>query len=447
MIAADVDLRSMVLPPHAQRLAGVAATPAALAMAWSRSEPLMALIAAGSNPLWSRFSVLAPATGERLVLDSDDALAQLDTALPTDGPPSLLPGWIGYLSYELGGLFEPTARSRSCGNWPLADLTWCDRALVHDAEDDSWWSIGGCTPPEGGCLAGPMDCGPLCEGDAAAFESAVAAAIEYIHAGDVFQANITRRCCGSVEGDLRSAALAALGARGGWFGALMEFPPHRALLSLSPELFLAYDASTRMVRTRPMKGTRPDSCSEEELLDSPKDAAELHMIVDLVRNDLGRVCEYGSVQVNDARRIEHHPTVLQCVGEVEGRLREEASLVDLLAATFPPGSVTGAPKIRAMQIIDELEEGPRGPYCGAMGILGRSMVLSVAIRTAAFDGSLENGHFRGEMVYGTGCGIVADSVPREELRESEVKTRVLKQTLSLRQQRETARAAAPPLPA
>jgi len=138
------------------------------------------------------------------------------------------------------------------------------------------------------------------------------------------------------------------------------------------------------VTTRPIKGTRPRAAGmEEELRHSLKDQAELNMIVDLERNDLGRVCEIGSVRVIEPRVIEAHPTVYHGVATIEGQLRDDVTFADLLRATFPSGSVTGAPKIRAMQIIDELEPCARGPYCGAIGYLAAdgSMQFNVAIRT------------------------------------------------------------------
>jgi para-aminobenzoate synthetase component 1 len=185
------------------------------------------------------------------------------------------------------------------------------------------------------------------------------------------------------------------------------------------------------VVTRPIKGTLPASADPARLLASEKDGAELAMIVDLMRNDLGRVCEIGSIRVESGRTIESHPTVHHGVAEVSGRLRDGLDRFDLLAATFPPGSVTGAPKIRAMQVIDELEPARRGAYCGAMGLLGGdgSMTLNVSIRTASIAGRgvpHRVDHLEGTLDYWAGCGIVADSRPDEEWRESETKSEVLR---------------------
>ena len=194
----------------------------------------------------------------------------------------------------------------------------------------------------------------------------------------------------------------------------------RAVCSASPELFLSFDPGTRTVRTRPMKGTRPITADPEELRGAAKDRAELDMITDLMRNDLGRVCAFGSVRVEHPRTIEAHAdSVWQATSTIAGTLREGVTPADLVRATFPPGSVTGAPKIRAMQIIDELEPAPRGFYCGALGWLDDSgaMSLNVAIRTATIEG--------GRLTYHAGAGIVADSDPDAEWAETLGKAEVL----------------------
>ena len=282
-------------------------------------------------------------------------------------------------------------------------------------------------------------------------------ALEYIAAGDIYQANITQRFCCDFAGSPRGLAIEALRRAQPWYGAYLESAHtmgerlesrgagsgRAALISLSPELFLDVDASARRVTTRPIKGTRPAARPVLELIESTKDAAELHMIVDLMRNDLGRVCQYGSVQVIEPRMIETHPTVHQGVGEITGRLREGVSATDLLRATFPGGSVTGVPKIRAMQVIDELEPGERGPYCGAIGYFsdcGR-WTLSIAIRTMMLRGwaagvagpraANDRDHDRaasieGAIEYSAGGGIVADSKADQEYEECLVKCRVLR---------------------
>ena len=197
-----------------------------------------------------------------------------------------------------------------------------------------------------------------------------------------------------------------------------------AIVSSSPELFLRVRG--RSVLTRPIKGTRPrvgdqaaDAASRQELWDSPKDNAELAMIIDLLRNDLGRVCRMGSVRVIEPRRLETHPTVYHLVGTVSGELADGVGPAALLRATFPGGSITGAPKIRAMEIIDELEPTARGVYCGCVGMVGvdgRSE-WNIAIRTIVCDG--------GRALVQVGGGIVADSSPRGEYDETLDKARAM----------------------
>ena len=194
------------------------------------------------------------------------------------------------------------------------------------------------------------------------------------------------------------------------------------VVSSSPEQFLRLSGSH--IQTRPIKGTRPRSADATrdaqltyELQTSSKEMAELVMITDLLRNDLGRVCEFGSVQVPELVRLERFPQVQHLVSTVEGRLRPDITHLAALAACFPGGSITGAPKIRAMEIIDELEPVARGPYTGALGYLGfnRESQLSIVIRTAVCQG--------GKAFFHAGAGIVADSVPEAEYEETLAKAR------------------------
>jgi para-aminobenzoate synthetase component 1 len=200
------------------------------------------------------------------------------------------------------------------------------------------------------------------------------------------------------------------------FGAFMQWPGG-AIASVSPELFLQLRG--REVLTRPIKGTRSrtgnpvvDAKQQRELLASQKEAAELAMIVDLHRNDLGRVCEYGSVRVAHARRIEGHPSVFHTVADVTGRLEAGRDALDLLMACFPAGSVSGVPKIRALEIIGELESVARGAYTGAIGqlCLNGEAAFSVAIRTLQLSGGRGYLH--------VGGGIVAESDPAAEYAET-----------------------------
>lgn len=254
----------------------------------------------------------------------------------------------------------------------------------------------------------------------AGYEVAVRRAIEYIHAGDCFQVNLSQRLLAPFSA---RADFAALYDRlrlqnPAPFGGLYSSNGQLAVLSASPERFLRVTPAGD-VETRPIKGTRPrgrtpeeDTANRAELLASAKDRAENVMIVDLLRNDLGRVCEYGSVRVAKVCDLESYRTVHHLVSEVHGKLRAGMGPIDLLRAAFPGGSVTGAPKVRAMEIIAELEPTARGPYCGSLGYVGfdGSMDTNILIRTFTVAG--------GWAQFPVGGGIVADSDPGREYEET-----------------------------
>lgn len=252
--------------------------------------------------------------------------------------------------------------------------------------------------------------------------------VAYIRAGDCFQTNLSQRLLAPFQlppleqyGRLRDENSAP-------FSAYFDLG-ESVILSASPERFLKV-CSDGHVETRPIKGTRPRGCNSEEdqrqiqaLIASEKDRAENVMIIDLLRNDLGRVCRFGSVQVPQICQLETYPSVHHLVSEVRGRLRPSLGLVDLIKAAFPGGSVTGAPKIRAMEIIAELEPTMRGPYCGSLGWLGfdGAMDSNILIRTMTGSG--------GWLQFPVGGGIVADSVPETELEETFHKARGLLRSL------------------
>ena len=252
--------------------------------------------------------------------------------------------------------------------------------------------------------------------DREAYTKGVAIVREAIAAGDVYQVNLCRRLSAPVPQPVGVAALAAALDVG-------NPAPHRALVRLpsaglavasaSPESFLRRRG--RVVESRPVKGTAAPGRAF-----TAKDRAENVMIVDLVRNDLGRVCEHGSVEVAALWERERHPGLAHLVSTVRGRLRPGTGWVDLLAATFPPGSVTGAPKIAALSMIAALEPAPRGVYCGAVGWVDASRNeggLNVAIRTFWAEG--------GMLHLGTGAGVVWDSDPQAEWEETELTARRL----------------------
>ena len=248
------------------------------------------------------------------------------------------------------------------------------------------------------------------------FIARVERAREYIRSGDIYQVNLSHRlaaACG-LSGWEFFQRLAAISPAP--FSAYLDCGDFQ-VVSSSPELFLRLSGSH--ILTRPIKGTRPRSADADrdaqltyELQTSPKEMAELVMITDLLRNDLGRVCEFGSVQVPELVRLERHPQVQHLVSTVEGRLRKDVSHFGAFASCFPGGSITGAPKIRAMEIIDELEPITRGPYTGALGYLGfnRESQLAIAIRTAVCRD--------GTAYFHAGAGIVADSIPEAEYEET-----------------------------
>ncbi|MEY2408085.1 MAG: para-aminobenzoate synthetase component [Verrucomicrobiota bacterium] len=250
----------------------------------------------------------------------------------------------------------------------------------------------------------------------AQFVDAVMRAQRYIHAGDIYQVNLSHRFAGPARSDGWSFFQQLNNVSPAPFSAFLDCGEFQ-IASSSPEMFLRLSGSH--VVTRPIKGTRPRSSDPTrdaqwtyELQTSPKEMAELVMITDLLRNDLGRVCEFGTVQVPELVRLERYPQVQHLVSTIEGRLRGDVTHFEAFSKCFPGGSITGAPKIRAMEIIDELEPVTRGPYTGCVGYLGfnRESQLNIAIRTAIC---------RPESVYfHTGAGIVADSIPEAEYEET-----------------------------
>jgi para-aminobenzoate synthetase component 1 len=241
------------------------------------------------------------------------------------------------------------------------------------------------------------------------YRAAVLRAKEYIAAGDIYQVNLSQRFQCETTATPPDVYLALRAANPAPYCAYLDIGDAQ-ILSSSPECFLKIN--DRHALTRPIKGTRPRSTDPAELLASPKDNAELLMITDLERNDLGRVCQFGSVHVRELKRVETFATVHHLVATVEGLLRREVSHVDCVRACFPGGSITGAPKIRAMQIIDELEPHARGVYTGAIGYFGPNgeSHFSIAIRTVVQQGS--------RLTFHAGGGIVADSEPDAEFDET-----------------------------
>jgi len=434
---------------------------------WPESLPVVMLHSGRYHNRWAHYSIISRPIGylrhinghtdwisekEPLPFDrlTHDALNDLESAL---GPcrtnnqnkqskAGFFPGgWIGTLSYDLGRLIEPTAiHTKPEQNQeipeasPLYELAYCPSAYVYDYAENRWYAVGRTdhlpwsddeSPDDQQTTNGDYKIGQLVPTQKREdVEQSVARTIEYIKAGDIFQANISQQFNAQFSGDHRTLFHDAMRTASPWYAAYLELDTDRSLISLSPELFI--EINGRATITRPIKGTRPATSPVAELENSEKDTAELNMIVDLMRNDLGRVAEYGSVEVVEARCCETHPTVHHGVATIQATLREEVKMIDILNATFPPGSITGAPKIRAMQIIDELEVGQRGPFFGSIGWFGfdGNAALNVAIRTLLVG--------KNQINYMAGGGIVADSVPTGEYEESLTKTAVVKSIVHMK---------------
>ena len=387
-----------------------------------------------------------------------------ETAPPDASTPPFGSGWIGFLAYESAPLWTRDLSTRADGAWKNPDTpsaVWLryEASLAFHHTDQSWWISESGTGAgrraaaelslclERATRTGPRPFErPVHVGEIRAdlsredYVADVETIREWIARGHVYQANLTYRMRARFEGRgldlyprLRRTSPVPFGAylRPDLPGA---DPASSSLeiLAATPELFLS--VSDGRVTTRPIKGTRPRDLSDpardralsRELFTSPKDRAELTMIVDLERNDLGRVCRYGTILTSAFPRVESYRGVHHLVADVTGELREGTSLRDLLAATFPGGSITGAPKIRAMELIREIERTPREIYTGALGYLDDrgSAALSLTIRTVWITPGAER-----EVRFGVGGGIVTDSVPEEEWRETRDKARTLLEAL------------------
>jgi para-aminobenzoate synthetase component I len=333
--------------------------------------------------------------------------------------------WAGWLSYDLGRQIEavPSLAEDDLGLPPLA-LGRYDAWLEFDHARQTV-SLRG--DGRGDALVRALETGlsaipahrPLAEWESslprAAYERAVERAVEYIGAGDVFQVNLSQRLSADWGEDAFALYARLREASPAPFMALVRLGG-ADIVSASPERFVSVRGDR--IETRPIKGTRPrgrdpgtDDALATALATSEKDRAENVMIVDLARNDLGRVARYGSVTVESLCALERHPGVHHLVSTVSARLRTGVGPADVVHATFPPGSVTGAPKVRSLEIIDELEPVRRGPYCGAIGWFeGGDLDLSVAIRT--FVGARERLHLH------VGGAVTSDSAPGAEWQET-----------------------------
>lgn len=422
-----------------------------VAAAYPQRYPFL-LDSAATGPL-GRYSLLLCASDDVLSLSQDGLLEgpgvgpgfldRLSTWFQNESQmseePAELPfsgGWFVYLSYELAGEIEPVLNlPASDPVLPAALAVRCKGAVViaHGETDEAW--VVGEDPEIIQQILSDLDAMPVIEKgslspvddieaeNGSQFMDSVNRIKSYLAGGDVFQVNLSRAWHGNFDKDmdpfllyqkLRRENPAPFAGLMHWAGA--------TLLSSSPERLV--DVRGRVVQTRPIAGTYPrghDTKSDEALsramLAHPKEQAEHIMLIDLERNDLGRVCESGTVEVNELMVLESYAHVHHIVSNVKGVLRENVTPVDVIRAVFPGGTITGCPKVRCMEIIAELEQTGRGFYTGSMGYIGRDgqMDLNILIRSMLIS--------NGQVSLRTGAGIVADSVPEKELAETVAKAR------------------------
>jgi para-aminobenzoate synthetase component 1 len=378
----------------------------------------------------------------------------------TKEDPCFAGGAVGYFGYDLFPWIEDYDRLTSIDDLDLPDCCFgfYDRVLLFDHLQNQWLLAGAPVFQNRQNLKSLMDqagesvrsrleeyrLGPDFSFDPSVefdrtppdsnftkpeYLAAVEKAIDYIYAGDIYQINLSQRFHTQLSASPFDLFRVLRNINPSYYGAYMAYSGH-GVISSSPELFLRRSGAE--VETRPIKGTRPRGKSAEEdkgykreLHESPKDSAELSMIVDLERNDLGRVCEYGSVVVDEHRYIETLPTVFHTISTVRGELKDDIGVVDLIRATFPGGSITGCPKIRSIEIIDELEPTRRNVYTGSIGYIdfNGDMELNIAIRTLIFKGR--------DIYYQVGGGIVADSDPEAEYEETLDKALAMQKAISV----------------
>lgn len=430
-----------------------------VARALAAREPGVAFLDASSEEEdEGRFSVLGwrPKRTIRWPVGASGAIEGLRRVLgeprmerDPDAPVPYRGGHLGWIAYDIGRHVETLPdRHGPTDGVPDVVLAEYEALVVEDRRDRRLFVTGACSPKEGPSRLvarqaefleiaasvpeppghdGPAAVDVRADVERAAHEERVARVLEYIRAGDVFQANLAQRFRGRLRVPAIEAYARLRAASPAPYGCWLDLGGPQ-VLSISPELFLR--RTGERVETRPIKGTRPrspDAAEDDRLRDEldrcEKERAELAMIVDLLRNDLGRVARIGSVRVEEARALHRHPTVHHAVATVAAELDPSVHAADLVAATMPGGSITGAPKIRAMEILEELEDARRGPYCGAAGWFGYDgdLALNILIRTLVVQGD--------EVSFHVGGGIVADSDPAREYEETLVKGRALLRAL------------------
>ncbi len=352
----------------------------------------------------------------------------------------------GFFTYESGNCFEPTAAMRpSRPGQPQAWFGIYDHPWLFDHRTGAF--LDGDPPGLAQLSAGAAAEEPATELPLDTtfgltepqYAERIAAIHELIRAGDIYQLNFTVPLRVHAAGSPAALYRRLRSLQPVPYGAFLHWEPNRRILSFSPELFFRLEdhrledqGATRRITTRPMKGTAPRGRTTREdrelaewLRNDPKNRSENVMIVDLLRNDLGRLCTFGSVCAENLFAVERYPTLWQMTSTVTGELRPEVNFHQIFRALFPCGSITGAPKVRAMQLLAKIEDQPRGVYTGAIGFFSKEQtVFNVAIRTLELDG--QSGELDGECgTMGVGSGIVIDSNPAEEFRECLLKAEFL----------------------
>lgn len=397
------------------------------------AEPYTTLVTSGAETVITTVDGIRRSTSDPFSLLRD--LLGVDEQLRSDDDIPFAGGAVGYFAYDLARRIETLPQHAEADiALPEMAIGLYDWALVCDHHKEQCWLVSYARRDETrmrwaelvALFSGPH---PASARAAMRSQSAITANMDeqgyrraferiqgYLREGDCYQVNLAQRFVVDVSGDPFAGYLALRAHNPAPFAAYIN-TPFGQILSTSPERFLQVQG--RQVETRPIKGTRPrggDPASDQALMqalhDSQKDRAENLMIVDLLRNDIGRNCRPGSVKVPQLFAIESYATVHHMVSVVVGELRDDSDALKLFQDSFPGGSITGAPKLRAMQIIEELEPSRRGVYCGSIGYIGYdgNMDSSIVIRTAV--------HSNGKLYYSAGGGIVNDSVCAEEYQET-----------------------------
>ena len=386
----------------------------------------------------NRYSILFAHPTKQIVLndlDEFDFLDELKSSIDIQPIKSDLPfsgGWFVYLSYELIGQIEPILKDDlHFGDQPVAIAVQIPTAIVVDHLKDKTYLLDQFDDQVridqvlsdieqlGDIVDMPIQ-GKLSWEEDAKFISGVKSCRDYIKAGDVFQVNLSRQWQYELSTDITSTQIyqALKRSNPAPFSALAQFGGF-SIISSSPERLFSVDGD--QVETRPIAGTHPRGSGEEDerlkaqLINHPKEQAEHIMLLDLERNDLGRVCEYGSVHVNEIMTLESYPYVHHIVSNIKGKLRQGTTIKDLVRALFPGGTITGCPKVRCMQIIAELEQMPRQAYTGSLGYVSSNgkMDFNILIRTITKQNN--------SLTLRAGAGIVFDSIAERELEETKHK--------------------------